>query len=73
MQTNMDLNQDETIATDDDSGEVDESFYLSRSSDLRLTSCYSSSIFWPELVKCSEKSRFVTNGMVTNDSYIIVG
>lgn len=38
MQTNMDLNQDETIATDDDSGEVDESFYLSRSSsDLRLT------------------------------------
>lgn len=32
MQTNMDLNQDETIATDDDSGEVDESFYLSRSS-----------------------------------------
>ncbi|KAK7165007.1 hypothetical protein R3I94_003402 [Phoxinus phoxinus] len=26
----MDLNQDETIATDDDSGEVDESFYLSR-------------------------------------------
>ncbi|XDV20251.1 hypothetical protein PO909_025605 [Leuciscus waleckii] len=30
MQTNMDLNQDETIATDDDSGEVDESVYLSR-------------------------------------------
>ncbi|XP_051751149.1 LOW QUALITY PROTEIN: ankyrin repeat domain-containing protein 31 [Ctenopharyngodon idella] len=30
MRTNMDLNQDETIATDDDSGEADQSFYLSR-------------------------------------------
>ncbi|XP_048045151.1 ankyrin repeat domain-containing protein 31 isoform X3 [Megalobrama amblycephala] len=30
MRTNMDLHQDETIATDDDSGEADQSFYLSR-------------------------------------------
>ncbi|XP_067296154.1 ankyrin repeat domain-containing protein 31 isoform X2 [Pseudorasbora parva] len=30
MQTNMAFNQDETIATDDDSGEVDENCYLSR-------------------------------------------
>lgn len=33
----MDLNQDETIATDDDSGEADQSFYLSRSAHSRLT------------------------------------
>lgn len=36
MRTNMDLNQDETIATDDDSGEADQSFYLSRSSRLQF-------------------------------------
>lgn len=32
----MDLDQEETIATDDDSGEVNESIYLRRSADSLL-------------------------------------